>query len=439
MEPKKVLLIEDEIPTLENLKLLLEMDEFVVDTATDLKTALQKVRKHHYPLIILDLRLPDGNGIEILHKVNPKTTKVIVLTAHGDIKTAVSAVKNGAYDFLQKPLNYRDLKRVLLSALESLQNNTFSQQEVLSQLIGNSEAVKKLREILPELAKDDKPLLLRGERGVGKTFVGKLIHQLSPRRDYPIIEVPLGGKGEFELERELFGSSIPGKEQKGAFERAQRGTVILTGLEKLPINLQKKLLRVLREETYTPLGENVPKRLTARVIATTSINLFELADKGKFHEGLVMFLGDNSIEIPPLRERREDIRPLFDYFLEKFSKEEGVEKPKVSEEVYEFFNEYEFPGNVKELRNMAERVVFLHPGKLIKVSDLNITPQNKEDGIYDICNWKEAKKRFEKEFLKRKLLETGGDVKKVAKLINLDISNIYRKIKEYNLGDFLKK
>jgi two-component system nitrogen regulation response regulator NtrX len=439
VELKKVLLVEDEIPTLENLKLLLELDGFVVDTATDLKTALQKLGKHRYPLLILDLRLPDGDGMEVLHRIDPSKSKVIVLTAHGSIKTAVEAVKIGAYDFLQKPVSYKELKKILFKALESLKSVSNSQEEVLSKLLGTSEAVQKIKKLLPELANKENHILIRGEQGVGKTFVGTLIHELSPRRDYPLIRVPLGGKNEFELERELFGSYIPGKEREGVFEKAQRGTVLLVGIEHLPLNLQKKLAQVLKEQTFTPLGESTPKRFNARIIATTSKNLYELAREGKFDEELLIQLGQEELEIPPLRERKEDIKPLFEHFIEEYAREKGVEKPIITEEVYEFLKNYDFPGNVQELRIIAERAVLLHAGKVVKVSDLNIAPQKQENDLYSIKSWREAKKRFEREFLKRKLIETGGNIKEVAKLINLDISNIYRKIKEYHLEEYLKK
>jgi two-component system nitrogen regulation response regulator NtrX len=439
VEPKKVLLVEDEIPTLENLKLLLELEGFAVDTASDLKTALQKVKKHRYPLIVLDLKLPDGNGIEILDYIDPKRSKVIVLTAHGSVETAVKALKIGAYDFLQKPISFKELKKVLNKALESLSETSTPKEQILSKLIGFSEAVKKLKQVLPELAQKETPVLIRGEQGVGKTFVGTLIHKLSPQREYPLIKFSVVGKNEFELERELFGSRIPGKEREGIFEKAQRGTVIIIGVEHLPLNIQRKLAKVLKTKTFVPLGEGSPKRLTTRIIATTAKNLYELAREGKFDEELLIQLGQEELEIPPLRERREDIKPLFDHFIEEFSREKGVEKPIITDEVYEFLKKYEFPGNVQELKNIAERIVLLYPGKPVKNSDLNIIPQQSRDDIYIIKNWREAKKQFEKEFLKRKLIETGGNIKEVAKLINLDISNVYRKIKEYHLEDYLKK
>lgn len=274
---------------------------------------------------------------------------------------------------------------------------------------------------------------------MGKSFIARLIHLLSPRREFPFVKVTVGGKEQFELERELFGSSLPGKEREGAFEKAQRGTLLLSGIENMPLSLQKKLAKVLETKSFTPLGDNAPKYLNVRIIATTSKNLYEMAQRGKFDENLLMRINEAELEIPPLRERREDIVPLFEHFLEEFAKESGVQKPIISDEVIEFLQTYDFPANVRELKNIAERLVLLYHGKVVNVSDLQLSPKEERENIFSIQNWREAKKSFEREYLKRKLVETGGDIKKVAKMINLDISNIYRKIKEYNLEEFLKK
>ena len=436
---KKVLIVEDEKPTAENLQLLLELEGFSVDLAYDLKTAKEKFLKYRYPLVVLDLLLPDGEGIELLNLVNPSLTKVVVLTAHGTVETAVKAVKMGAFDYLQKPITVKELIKVLKKAVQQLESSQSEEEDILSSLIGSSEAIKRLKEKIPLLAAEDKNILIRGEEGVGKSFIARLIHLLSPRREFPFVKVTVGGKDQFELERELFGSSLPGKEREGAFEKAQRGTLLLSGIENLPLPLQKKLAKVLETKSFTPLGDNAPKYLNVRIIATTSKNLYEMAQRGKFDENLLMRINEAELEIPPLRERREDIVPLFEHFLEEFAKESGVQKPIISDEVIEFLQTYDFPANVRELKNIAERLVLLYHGKVVNVSDLQLSPKEERENIFSIQNWREAKKSFEREYLKRKLVETGGDIKKVAKMINLDISNIYRKIKEYNLEEYLKK
>ena len=444
MALKKVLIVEDEIPTAENLKTLFELEGFAADTATDLKTALQKVQKHHYPLVVLDLLLPDGNGIELLEHIDPTRTKVIVLTAHGTVETAVKALKRGAYDFVQKPVSFKKLLGVCKRALEELepQRGNGKEQEFLKELVGSSDYVKRLKRELPQIAASNKNVLIRGEEGVGKTFLGTLIHRLSPRRDFPLVKVPLAGKGEFELEVELFGSALPGKEKIGALERAQGGTLLLIGVEHLPSGVQKKLARALETKSFTPVGGNERRYLNVRIISTTSKNLYGMAQRGEFDENLLVKLNEIELEVPPLRERREDIIPLLEHFLEEFSRQEGLKKPILSEEVIDFLkNRYDFPANVRELKNLAERLVLLHAGKIVSVEDLNLTPAPKDSGdsnLFSVKSWREAKRTFEKEFLKRKLIETGGNIREVAKLINLDISNIYRKIKEYHLEEYVK-
>ncbi len=436
---RKILIVEDDPSTLNNLKLLLEMEDFAVDTAPDLETAKRKLSKHRYPLILLDLFLPDGNGMELLPLIDKEQSKVVILTAHGDVSTAVKAVREGAFDFLEKPIKIKNLVQVLEKALRELGREQKSDQELLSALVGNSKAVKELKEKIKELARSGKNVLIRGEEGVGKTFVAELIHKLSPRSSYPLVKVVVRGKDEFQLEKELFGSRIPGKEQEGAFERAEGGTVLLIGVEELPEGVQKKLKKVLETKKYVPLGDNSEKFFNCAIISTASKNLYQMVEAGKFDEELLLKLDQEELEIPPLRERKEDVIPLLEHFLELFASEKGFKKPLLSEEVYEFLMNYEFPGNVRELKNLAERLVLVHRGKVVGINDLNLSAVSKKEELFDVQNWREAKKKFEREFLKRKLIETGGDVKKVAKMINLDISNVYRKIKEYGLEDYQKK
>ncbi len=443
MEFRKVLIVEDETATAENVKLVLQLEGYAVDTAESLTQAKEKLSKHRYPLVVLDLLLPDGNGLDLLPLIDPNSTKVVVLTGHGTVETAVEALKRGAFDFVEKPLTIRELLKRLKRAEAELKFKRSEREKEIPELVGASEFLRNLRESLPKIAASDKNVLLRGEEGVGKSFVGELIHRLSPRREGPFGRLLIRGKKdrEFELEKELFGSELPGKEKVGLLERLSGGSLLLLGVEDMPPKLQQKLARALEERVFTPLGSNRRVYLNVRLISTTTKNLYEMARRGLFSEELLLKLDEIELEIPPLRERKEDIVPLFEFFLEKFSSERGLEKPVLSEEVVEFLKRYPFPGNVAELKAAAERLVSVRAGKIVSVEDLGLGGFKKEEGssLFDISNWREAKKLFEKEFLKRKLIETGGDVKKVAKLINLDISNVYRKIREYKLDEFLKK
>jgi two-component system NtrC family response regulator len=438
---RKILIVEDEISTLESLKALLEIEDFAVDTAPDFKTAKQKLSKHYYPLVLLDLFLPDGRGEDLLPLIDPRRTKVVVLTGHGSVSTAVECMRRGAFDFLEKPIRSKELLKVLEKALAELgDERDGDDEEILKGLVGFSPVIRRLKQELVRIAKEDKNVLIRGEEGVGKSFIAALIHKLSPRSSFPLERVVIRGKSDFELERELFGSRIPGKEKIGAFEKANGGSVVLVGVENLSPKLQEKLLTVLRERRFTPLGDNRECLFNVRLLSTTSKNLYEMSSQGRFSGELLLLIDEIELEIPPLRERREDILPLLNLFIEELAKEGGYEKPILSEEISEFLMNYDFPGNVRELKNLAERLVLLYGGKVVSPSDLQLVPSSKrEEDIFSILNWREAKKRFEREFLRRKLMETGGDVKKVARLIKLDISNVYRKIKEYGLEDFLKK
>jgi len=438
---KRLLIVEDEKETAENLKKLCEFEGFSVDTAYDLKTAVDKFKKHRYPLVILDLKLPDGCGVELLEYVDPSKTKVIVLTAHGTVETAVSSLKKGAFEYLQKPINFKVLFKYLNRALNEL--GAFSEEdhpnEVLKELVGNSPFVRKLRETLPKIAAENKNVLIRGEEGVGKTFVGTLIHKLSPRREFKLVKVVVGGKSEHKLEAELFGSTLKGKEKIGAFELANGGTVILVGVENLSPRLQQKLNEVLETKSFYSIGDGLRKRFNSRLVATTSANLYEMAKEGKFNRDLLFKLGQIDIEIPPLRERREDIIPLLEFYINKMAEEKGYEKPIFSEDVTEFLKSYHFPANVRELKNLAERLVLLFRGKIVNISDLSlVSRENKESLFAPNKTWREAKREFEKEYLKRALIEEGGNIRRVSERIKLDISNIYRKIKEYGLEKYVK-
>jgi len=441
---KKLLLIEDEEETVRNLKILLELEGFLVDTAVNLETAREKLNRYHYPLIVLDIVLPDGEGLELLKYIDTSKSKVIVLTAFGTVERAVESLKGGVYDFLTKPISVKDLIKTLERAFLELHSNQSGEDlnKTLREIVGKSSFVESLKRQLPQIAEQTGNVLIRGEEGVGKTLIGELIHKISPRKKFPLGKLVVRGKknSSFELDSLLFGSEILGKERLGLLETSSGGSLLLVGIEDLPLKTQEKLLEAIEKGYFTPLGSNRRIKLNIRFISTTTKNLYEMAQKGLFNKDLLMKLNEIELEIPPLRERKEDILPLLNYFLDKFATQRGLEKPKLTDNVIDFLLNYEFPGNVMELKNMAERLVLLKSGKTVEISDLNFQDTKREtSSIFSIQNWKKAKKQFEKEYLKRKLIEANGNVKKVAQMVNLDVSNIYRKIREYNLEDYLKK
>ena len=440
---KKVLLVEDEEPTLEGLKKLFEMEGYSVDTATDLKTAKEKVSKYYYPIIILDLLLPDGNGTELLEYVDTKKSKVIILTAHGNIETTTKTIKLGAFDFITKPVSFKELKLVCQKALEVLSSEGIDDNysnELLNEIVGVSSFVQNLKEKLPKIAYENKNVLIFGEEGVGKTFIAKLIHKLSPRRDFKIFRILPADKSELELEMEIFGSTLPKRNKIGALELAEGGTVILSRIEQFPITVQKKLAEAIRTRSYTPVGSGgLRGRLNVRFIVTTSKNPNELLANNIIDADFLQAINQTEIYIPSLKERKEDIIPLFDYFLGKISKEEGLKKPILTDEVKEVLINREYKGNVKELKTLATLAVILFHGKIVEPSKLCISPEKVDkDDLFELGDIRKAREKFEKAFLKKALIECKGDVRKVAQLVGLDISNVYRKIRTYNLERYTK-
>lgn len=380
-----ILIVEDERLQREVLSELLRKEGFKVFEASSAKEAESKIKSESIDVCLLDLRLPDKDGLALLPEiksVNPEMD-VIIITAFGSIESAVTALKSGAHDYLLKPISFEDLL-LRLKRIEE-KRNLISENLILKEalkdslkeegLIYTSEKMREIVSLISRVSKTDSTVIVEGESGVGKEIVVKLIHKMSERANYPLIKVNCASIPETLLESELFGyekGAFTGAYQKkpGKFELADRGTLFLDEIGEMPLSIQPKLLRVIQEKEFERLGGVKPVKVDVRIIAATNRNLEEMVKKGLFREDLYYRLNVVRIFIPPLRERKEDIPVLIDHFIEKYSKKHGKNIKGISKEARDSLLRYDYPGNVRELENIIERACILSRGEIITSEDI---------------------------------------------------------------------
>jgi two-component system, NtrC family, response regulator AtoC len=381
----KILLIEDDPGSREALLLLLKGSGFAMKECSNGKEGLQLLTGERFDIVISDLFLPDMNGIEILTqvKLDSPQTEVILITGHASAETAVKAMKEGAFDYITKPLNIDELRIIIDKAVEKgqlLSENVYLKKQLqdkyeFTNIIGNSQAMQQLFSRMKRIIKTDSTVLILGESGTGKELVAKAIHFNGSRKNRPFVAVNCSAIPDNLLESELFGhakGAFTGaiKEKIGKFEAANLGTIFLDEIGTLPMHLQTKLLRVLQEQEIERVGSNRQIKLDVRVVSATNVNLEEEVQRGNFREDLFYRLNVIPVLIPPLRERIEDILPLTRHFLEKNCR--SMQRPimHIEKDALEALEAYPWNGNVRELENIMERVVALTEGDLITMRDL---------------------------------------------------------------------
>ncbi|GAB7028346.1 sigma-54-dependent transcriptional regulator [Geotalea toluenoxydans] len=384
-ERVKILLIEDERPSREALLLLLQGNSFTIKGSGSGTEGLKLMMNERFDIVITDLFLPDISGIDILKKIKDTSphTEVILITGHASAETAVKAMKEGAYDYITKPLNIDELRIIIDKAVEKnrlVNENVYLKEQLrdryeFANIIGSSEAMQQVFSRMKKIIKTDSTVLILGESGTGKELVAKAVHFNGARRDKPFIAINCSAIPENLLESELFGhtrGSFTGaiKDKVGKFEAANHGTIFLDEIGTLPMHLQTKLLRVLQEQEVEKVGSNKPIKLDARVISATNVDLEQEVKRGTFREDLYYRLNVIPINIPPLRERTEDIFLLVRHFLEKNCREMKRPAMSIDKEAYEALEFYQWPGNVRELENVIERIVALTEGDHISLNDL---------------------------------------------------------------------
>ena len=364
-----VLIVDDEPDLLELVSLTLSRMNLDTRTAPDAGTARRLLKSEQFDLCLTDMRLPDGDGLDLVAWIqeNRSALPVAVITAHGNVESAVRALKLGAFDFVSKPLDLSVLRKLVGSAIRLGDRAVLDPSAVTVRgpsLIGRSDTMEQLREMIARVARSQAPVHIFGESGTGKELVARLVHESGSRRDGPFIAVNCGAIPTELMESELFGhkrGSFTGAvaDKQGLVQSAEGGTLFLDEVADLPLHMQVKLLRVVQEKTVRPIGESREERVDVRILSATHKNLVDLVAEGRFREDLYYRINVIELRVPSLRERRSDIPELSQAILTRMGKRMDVDVPQMSEDAYRTLQEYPFPGNVRELENVLERALTL--------------------------------------------------------------------------------
>jgi DNA-binding NtrC family response regulator len=447
MTPIRVLVVDDEAFTRDFFINLLEGEEYVVVSATGGEDALEKFQAGRFDIVLLDLKMPGMNGLEVLGRLRKidADISVLIMTGHGTIDSAVEAMKLGAEDYLIKPFdNIDELKLIVDKVIRYKrlrEENRFLKSQLRpDNIIGNSRRMQVVYRMIDKVAPLSSSILITGESGTGKELVARTIHTLSPRRDNRFVAVNCGGLPETLLESALFGhekGAFTGaiRTSRGYFEEASGGTLFLDEIGETSPSLQVRLLRVLQERSFERVGGTSPVKTDIRIITATNTDLSRLVAERSFRKDLFYRINVIHIELPPLRERKEDIPPLANHFLKRYNVEFGKQLTHFSREAVEAMIEYDWPGNVRELENVVERAVALEEQDV--VTRVNLPGKAVTEGYGPIptgdLTFREAKSSFERRYIIEALKRAGGNISRAAKTSGLARQNFHKKILKYGV------
>ena len=445
---KKVLIIDDEEKLRTLLARIISLEGFEVLQADDCKGAWKKLDQSEVDVILCDVKLPDGNGVELSKKIKDKfpLLEIILLTAYGNIPDGVQAMKNGAFDYITKgddnnkiiPLLYRAMEKVDLGKKVQQLEKQLGDKHSFDKIIGKSKPIQKAIELARKVATTDTTVLLTGETGTGKEVFAQAIHQESKRNRNNFVAINCAAFSKELLESEMFGHKAgaftgANKDRKGLFEEANNGTIFLDEIGEMSLELQAKLLRVLETDEFFRVGESKPTKVNVRIIAATHRDLQKEIELGHFREDLFYRIAVFQIELPPLSERVIDIEDLANYFLKSFLFKANKKVTSISKEYIEALKQHQWNGNIRELKNIIERSVILSDDELAIESlplDLQIlTTPVRNDKTLSAFNLASA----EKIHIQKVLNYTNGNKTKTAELLNIALTTLYRKIAEYGL------
>ena len=452
---KRVLVIDDEENLRHYLQMVLGEAGYQVETAQDGKEALEKMQQHTLDIVLCDIRMPKMDGMAFLKEVKAKGLEgtIIMMSAYGTVDTAVEAMKIGAYDYVSKPFNADEIILTLKKAEERerlREENIRLRQEVqrdfgIANIVAKSDVMLEIFDLIKKVAQYKSSVLITGESGTGKELVARAIHYNSDRKDNALISVNCGAIPENLLESELFGH-VKGaftdaiRSKKGLFEMAHQGTMFLDEVGELPVGLQVKLLRVLQDGEIRRVGDTTSAQVDVGIIAATAKDLAAEVKNNRFREDLYYRLNVLPIHLPPLRERREDIPPLVEHFIEMYNKKLGLRIKGASKKAMKRLHHYPWPGNVRELENIIERAMILTEKDTIDTEALSMPMHGEEEtpSIPSGLSIKKGALEMEIRLIKEALKKTGGNRLQAARLLEISHRALLYKLKDYGLEDYGK-
>ncbi len=445
MKPEEtgILIVDDEPSVRDSLYQWFKVDGYRVDTAEDAATALKKLQETPWDIILLDIKMPGMDGIELQNRIKQidRNIVTIIITAYATVDTAIQALKDGAFDYVTKPIDPDDLSRLIRNAVEKrrlVTENIQLRQQIEDlllpdEVVGESPAIKKVMEMVDTVAKTDSTVMILGESGTGKELIARAIHSRSSRKYFPIITINCGAYPEGLLESELFGhekGSFTGAiyRRKGKLEMADKGTLFLDEIGNISEKMQMDLLRVIETKKFTRLGGDKTIDCDFRVISATNKDLEKAVQEGGFREDLYYRLNVFSILLPPLRKRRSDIPLIARYFLTKYAQSMNKNVTDFAPRAMEMFASYDWPGNIREVRNVVERAMVVSKGNQIQAEDLSFPFPS----LSDPSGW-ESLDDVEKDHIVKILNKTKGNIAQAADILKISRLTLYNKIEKYHL------
>lgn len=462
MNKLQVLIVDDESELRKSVISILQSTlpdlSFEIEEAGTGREALDRVKSGNFDLVLMDVRMPEMSGLEALAaiKEHDPRTFVVLMTAHSNLQDAILAIKEGAYDYVEKPVQPELLVKIVTKALEAQEmvssltlSNPIFDDDIDSEFVGSSQKMREVFDLIYRLCKVDTTVLIRGENGTGKELVARAIHFNSPLKNGSFIAINCGAIPESLMESELFGhekGAFTGAVERkiGKFQLANNGTIFLDEIAELKPDMQVKLLRVLQERKFVPVGGNREVKTNARIIAATNRNLEKMIEEGQFREDLFYRLNVMPIFLPPLRERRDDIPQLCQYFIKKFARKLDRDISGISSDALELLRNYRWPGNIRELENVIERAFIIENANSISVMSLpeNIRTQrptvaistNSASMYQGPLDFDAFKEKVEKDFIIGALKANNGKINKTVAHANIPKNTLLRKIKKYGIN-----
>jgi len=448
-EKANILVIDDDKAIRDSCSQVFKKEGYTAKTAKDGTEGLKLFKKEFFHAVLLDLKLPDLDGMEILSRIeeeNPETP-VIIITGFATIESAVEAMKRGASDYLAKPFSPEQLRVITKKVLESRKiffeniylREEFEKKSEFDMVIGKSMEMDKVLDIVRRVSSSESTVLITGESGTGKELIAREIHNHSPRKNAPFVVVDCGALVETLFESELFGhvkGSFTGayETKHGRFEVANGGTIFLDEISNMSLNIQANLLRVIQEREITRIGSTKLIKVDVRILAATNENLADLVRKGKFREDLFYRLSVVPVHLPSLRERKEDIPLLVEHFLQKYGRRARKKIKGLSSAIKKALMEYDWPGNIRELENTIERAVVLSKGDEIELEDLVYHGISSSSSLFHLAGGKYKNlEDIEKEYIKTVLKAQNGNKSRTAKILSIDRKTLMAKVKKYKI------